>query len=195
MKNKHGPIALLGTSADPPTYGHQALLEGLLTLFPKVATWASNNPKKNHIASLETRHSLLNALVEAIANPHLELIQELSSPWTINTLETATKKWPTTELIFVIGSDLTTQIPTWLKAKAVLQKARIGIAPRKGWPIQNSHLMTLKSLGARVDLLPLTIPSAASSEVRNNPKINQLPPSVLKIMLDQNLYDYNIERK
>ena len=84
-----GTIALLGTSADPPTCGHQALLKGLLKLFPKVVTWASDNPLKQHGESLENRHALLNALVEAISNPKLQLIQELSSPWTITTLERA----------------------------------------------------------------------------------------------------------
>ena len=41
-------LALFGTSADPPTCGHQALLEGLLGLYPAVATWASTNPLKRH---------------------------------------------------------------------------------------------------------------------------------------------------
>ena len=48
-------IALLGTSADPPTRGHQALLEELLQLYPEVATWASDNPKKQHGAPLHLR--------------------------------------------------------------------------------------------------------------------------------------------
>lgn len=43
-------IALLGTSADPPTRGHQVLLEGLLNRYDHVATWASDNPLKQHDA-------------------------------------------------------------------------------------------------------------------------------------------------
>ena len=50
-----GPVALFGTSADPPTRGHQALLEGLLQLYPTVATGASDNPLKQHGAPLEQR--------------------------------------------------------------------------------------------------------------------------------------------
>ncbi len=188
MTIQHGPIALLGTSADPPTLGHQALLEGLLKLFPKVATWASNNPQKKHIASLTKRQFLLHSLVQAIANPGLELTQELSSPWTINTLQVAEKKWPKAELIFVIGSDLAYQIPTWLRAKDILQKARIGIAPRKGWPMTRSQLNTLKSLGGRIELLPLNIPSTASSKVRIKGQTDQLPQVVLTILSQQNLY-------
>ncbi len=80
-------LALFGTSADPPTRGHQALLEGLLQLYPTVATWASDNPLKQHGAPLEQRAALLGQLVAAIGNPRLRHQQELSSPWAITTLE------------------------------------------------------------------------------------------------------------
>ncbi len=188
MRIPFGPIALLGTSADPPTYGHQALLKGLLTLFPKVATWASDNPLKTHGASLEKRHALLEALVKGISDPNLELVQELSSPWTINTLEKANELWPQSELVFVIGSDLAQQLPNWLQAQALLKKARLGIAPRQGWPINRNHISDLQSLGGRIDLLPLTIPATSSSTVRNKPEISQIPTEILPMLLEQNLY-------
>ena len=188
MNSPLGQIALLGTSADPPTYGHQALLQGLLKIFPRVVTWASDNPGKNHGTSLQNRYALLNNLVEAIANPNLQLNQDLSSPWTIKTLEKACELWPTEELVFVVGSDLTGQIPSWENPEAVMKKARIGIAPREGWPIQKDHLKTLQSLGGRVDLLPLQIPPSSSSQVRHKPKLSQIPDSILPMVLDQNLY-------
>ena len=72
------PIALLGTSADPPTCGHQALLQGLLGLYGRVATWASDNPMKQHGAPLGLRALLLQALVNEIGDPRLELHQNLS---------------------------------------------------------------------------------------------------------------------
>ena len=56
-------IALFGTSADPPTRGHQALLEQLLHRYDRVATWASDNPMKQHGAALSVRAMLLTALV------------------------------------------------------------------------------------------------------------------------------------
>ncbi len=190
MNNERDYIALLGTSADPPTYGHQALLEGLLKLFPKVVTWASDNPMKLHGASLYHRQVLLNALVQSIANPKLEMVQDLSSPWTITTLQKASSYWPKADLIFVIGSDLVEQIPTWVEAKAVLKNARLGIAPRHGWPLNQCHIKTLESLGARIEILPLTIPASASSIVRKNPNPNRrhIPSVLLPLLLEQNLY-------
>ncbi len=188
MKQVNGPIALFGTSADPPTCGHQALLEGLLKLFPKVLTWASNNPIKHHKASLETRKNLLNLLVQAIADPNLILAQDLSSPWAINTLQKASHKWPDKNLIFIVGSDLTSQVPTWVDAQNIFKIARLGIVPREGWPIHVQELETLKSLGAKVDLVPLTIPNTASSSIRNMPKQEQIPKSILPVLFEENLY-------
>ena len=191
MNSQQDQIALLGTSADPPTYGHEALLKGLLQIFPKVITWASDNPMKRHGTSLENRCALLKRLVNEIANPKLQLIQDLSSPLTIKTLEKASKLWPDKELVFIVGSDLARQIPTWENPQAVMSKARLGIAPRAGWPLQIDHLQNLKSLGGEIDLLPLKIPASASSEVRHNPNISQIPPSILPLILEQNLYGLN----
>ncbi len=191
VKLEKRSIALFGTSADPPTFGHQALLKGLLTLFPTVITWASDNPKKQHIASLETRTKLLDALVESIDNPNLELIQELSSPWTIGTLDLATKRWPEAKLVFVVGSDLTREIPTWLHPRKVLHKAFLGIAPRDGWPLREDDIQAIKNLGGRIELLPLSIPSSASSNIRKNPNPNEIPTAVLKVLKSSTLYGLN----
>jgi len=184
-------IALLGTSADPPTSGHEALLKGLLRIFPKVVTWASNNPMKTHGASLQTRYTLLSALVKEINNPNLLLMQEISSPLTITTLERAKKYWPKTELFFVVGSDLAAHIPNWSQPKEFLRKARLAIAPRTGWPISQSQLEALHALGGEVEILPLKIPATASSQIRNNPSTSHIPASILPILIELNLYGLN----
>ncbi len=193
MTKNLNSIALLGTSADPPTLGHQALLKGLITLFPRVATWASNNPTKNHGAPLLKRQKLLKALVDDIGDPGLELVPELSNQKTILTLETAAKLWPNTELVFIIGSDLASQIPSWFQAEVLLRKTRLGIAPRKGWPLNQEHVNTLESLGGQVELLPLNIPATSSSKLRTKPKIAQIPKAILPILLKHNLYGLSKE--
>ena len=64
MKSKINSIALFGTSADPPTLGHQILLKELIKIFPKVITWASDNPEKKHQIPLLKRTELLKILVK-----------------------------------------------------------------------------------------------------------------------------------
>ena len=188
------PIALLGTSADPPTCGHQALLQGLLSLYGDVATWASDNPMKQHGAPLELRAQLLEALVNEIGDPRLRLQQDLSSPFTVSTLERAQALWPGRALIFVVGSDLAAQIPRWRQADQWLSQCRLAIAPRQGWPLQPNALEALRSLGAQLELLDLMVPASASSQLRQAPEPAQVPAAVWPLLLEHNLYGLTASR-
>ncbi|QNG28186.1 nicotinate-nucleotide adenylyltransferase [Synechococcus sp. HK01-R] len=183
-------IALLGTSADPPTRGHQALLEGLCKQFPRVATWASDNPSKQHVIELNQRLELLDALVQSINNPRLELVQELSSPFAITTVTRAEQRWPGLDLCFVVGSDLISQIPRWKDASTLLGHCRLAIVPRQGWPLQDAELKRLRSLGGRLEILPLGIPGTASSEIRSRAAASQIPDALEPLLLKHNFYGF-----
>ena len=181
-------IALLGTSADPPTRGHQVLLEGLLNRYDQVATWASDNPLKQHDAPLALRAMLLGQLVEQLQDQRLQLAQHLSSPYTLITLQRAAQHWPDRELVFVVGSDLAGQIPRWKQSDCWLPQCRLAIAPRQGWPVKDEHVQRLRELGGRVELLDLEVPATASSQLRRQPKQAQVPESVWPLLLQHNLY-------
>lgn len=185
-------IALLGTSADPPTQGHRALLQGLLQRFEQVVTWASDNPLKSHTAPLELRCRLLAALVAAIGDPRLRLEQELSSPWAVVTLERARRRWPQAEPVLVVGSDLSSQIPRWKDAERLLAGTALAIVPRQGWPVQPADLEALRRLGARPELLDLAIPASASSQLRRSLEGGQLPEELRPLLLQDNPYSPRI---
>jgi len=188
MKAKTNSIALFGTSADPPTLGHEAILSELTKIFPKVITWASDNPDKNHQIPLLKRTQLLRILVKKISHPKLELVQELSSPRTIHTLKKAFQLWPEANFSFVIGSDLAVQVPKWLNAKSILKKATIAIAMRDGWPINDQQLEEIKKLGGEIDLLPFHIPESSSSKFREKPQEGLVPQELVPLLLEENLY-------
>ena len=188
MKSKKNSIALFGTSADPPTLGHEALLSELTKIFPKVITWASDNPDKKHQIPLLKRTQLLRVLVKKISHPKLELVQELSSPRTIHTLQKAFQIWPEASFSFVIGSDLAIQIPKWLNAKSILKKATIAIAMRDGWPISDNQLEEIEKLGGEIELLPFNIPESSSSKFRERPQEVLVPQELLPLLLEENLY-------
>ncbi len=186
--NPYKSIALFGTSADPPTTGHKALLIGLSKLFPKVVTWVSNNPSKKHKTSINQRHELLNILVEAIGVSNLELNQSLSSQWAIETLQRANKYWPDQNLVLVIGSDLITELPKWQAAKGILKKSSIGIVPRQGWPINTKAIQAIQDMGGNINLLPLDIPATSSSAIHNKLILSHIPEVILPIIRKKNLY-------
>ncbi|WP_392351005.1 nicotinate-nucleotide adenylyltransferase [Parasynechococcus sp.] len=188
MKHNAPAVALLGTSADPPSQGHQVLLQSLCANFPRVATWASDNPLKQHAAPLNIRTQLLQALVDEIQRPELSLEQGLSSPWAVTTLERAAARWPDHRLIFVVGSDLAGQIPRWKQADQILQRCTLAIAPREGWPLEAASIETLTALGGHVMPLDLSIPASASSTIRQAPLAEDIPTSVWPLLLKHNLY-------
>ncbi|MGB2926426.1 MAG: adenylyltransferase/cytidyltransferase family protein, partial [Limnothrix sp.] len=57
-------IALFGTSADPPTVGHQSILRWLSEHYDQVAVWAADNPFKEHGATLDQRSEMLELLIK-----------------------------------------------------------------------------------------------------------------------------------
>ncbi len=179
----------------PPTLGHEALLSELTKIFPKVITWASDNPDKKHQIPLLKRTQLLRILVKKISHPKLELVQELSSPRTIHTLNKAIQLWPEANFSFVIGSDLTVQVPKWLNAKSILNKATIAIAMRDGWPISDQQLEEIKHLGGKIDLLPFHIPKSSSSKFRKRPQEGLVPQELVPLLLEENLYGLADNRK
>ncbi|MEB3333922.1 MAG: nicotinate-nucleotide adenylyltransferase [Cyanobacteriota bacterium] len=185
-------IALFGTSADPPTTGHEALLRGLMALFPQVATWASDNPMKPRQTPLDARVALLGALVDSIGDPRLSMAQELSSPWAVETLERARVRWPESTPVFVVGSDLVAQMPHWRGAATLLRDLEVAVVPRWGWPVGDKDLEVLRRLGARVRLLPLAPPATASSRARDPaggcPDLDQVPAALWPLLRRHGLY-------
>ncbi len=184
-------VALLGTSADPPTCGHQALLEQLLDHHDRVVTWASDNPGKHHELPLEQRCKLLQTLVQAISNPRLSQVQELSSPWAITTLKRAEALWPGQHLSFVVGSDLADQILRWKDANQLVRHCRITIVPREGWPRPDDAIHQLQAKGAEVELLALKIPGTASSHARRNHDASQIPAVLRPLLQKQGFYGFS----
>jgi nicotinate-nucleotide adenylyltransferase len=188
-------LALFGTSADPPTAGHRALLQGLARTYGQVATWASDNPFKQHGASLQQRAALLQRLVDDLADPRIALHQELSSPRALTTLERAAALWPGRELVFVVGGDLAPQVPRWYRAAELLQRCRLAVVPRQGVPLQPDALETLRQLGGQPELLELPVPGTASSAVRAQPDPQQLPAAVWEELVKHNLYGLGQPRR
>jgi nicotinate-nucleotide adenylyltransferase len=166
-------IALFGTSADPPTIGHGAILQYLTQHYDHVAIWAAENPFKSQQTPLAQRHHMLQLLLadapsgERPLSPEaLRVYPELSHTRTWHSFEAARALWPSAEFTLVVGADLIQQITQWYRAIDLLQVVKLLVIPRQGYDLQAADLAPIYALGTPVAIAQIIPPKTASSEYR-----------------------------
>jgi len=184
-------IALFGTSADPPTAGHQAILIWLSQHFDQVAVWASDNPFKEHQTPLDHRATMLQLLIEDIYPPrqNLRLMQELSSPRALITVERARQRWPDATFTLTIGSDLVTQLPRWYQIEDLLRQVKLLIVPRPGYVITEIDLASLRQVGASFTVADLEVPAVSSTAYRAEGDPEIVTPPIEAYIHREHLYE------
>lgn len=145
-------LALFGTSADPPTAGHQKILRQLSYQYDQVIAWASDNPLKPDQTPLVHRAAMLQLLVSDIEPPcaNIQCRQDLSYPRTIHTIEQVREEWPHAALTLVVGSDLIQQLPRWYQVQTLVQQVKLLVVPRPSYPIAMGDIERLRQLGTEV---------------------------------------------
>ncbi len=188
---KDHQIALFGTSADPPTIGHQAILAWLSQNYDHVGVWASDNPFKNHQTVLTHRSQMLRLLVRDLNQVHsnLSFHKELSHLRSFITVQKATQLWgDKVKFTLVIGSDLIEQIFYWYRVEELLNKVNLLIIARPGYNINQKSLDLLSKLGAIYQVAKFNIPDVSSSGYRQEKNPNFLPNSIAKYIEKYQLY-------
>ena len=182
-------IALFGTSADPPTAGHQAILCWLAARYDRVAVWAADNPFKSQQTPLHHRAQMLQLLIAEIKpqRQNIGFYQELSSHRTLETVEKA-QQWGQVELTLVIGADLIEQLPRWYLIKDLLQQVQLLVIPRPGYGIEESDLARLRELGAKIAIADLTGLDVSSTAYRDRCDPEAVTPQVKAYIHQQHLY-------
>ena len=184
-------VALFGTSADPPTAGHQAILKWLSERYDWVAVWAADNPFKFHQTSLEHRGAMLQLLIEDIdaARRNISFHPEFSSKRTLETVQKA-KYWGADAIfMLVIGSDLVSQLPRWYQVEALLQQVQLLVVPRPGYAIEADSLERLRQLGAEVAIADFTGLDVSSTAYRQHGDTQALIPPIEAYIQQEHLYE------
>ncbi|OIP78996.1 MAG: nicotinic acid mononucleotide adenylyltransferase [Oscillatoriales cyanobacterium CG2_30_44_21] len=185
-------IALFGTSADPPSIGHQQILQWLDNHYDRVWVWVSDNPFKTHQASLGDRLKMMELTIAAIqpAAQNTQLYPEISDPRTIITVEQARQILPQAQFSLVIGGDLVAQLPTWYRAQDLLNQVHILVVPRQGVAINQADIERLVSIGTEVAIAPesTSIPNVSSSDYRNSGDSSVIIPTVAAYIQRESLY-------
>ena len=184
-------IALFGTSADPPTAGHQTILRWLAKHYDLVVVWASDNPFKRHHTTLQHRTEMLRIAIAEInsSRDNINLHPELSDRRTLITVNKARKIWgEEAEFTLVIGSDILTQINSWYRIEELLTEVKVLVVPRPGYTIGERDLKTLKSIGGKCMIATLNAPKVSSSAYRLKGDKTVLTSAVEEYILHHNLY-------
>lgn len=183
--------ALFGTSADPPTAAHQAILNWLSHNYDLVIVWASDNPLKSQQTMLEHRSQMLRLLIEEISAPrqNINLCQNLSSPRTLETVNAVRRQLGLqVDLTLVIGSDLVNQIHCWYQVEQLLGEVKLLVVPRPGYAIDPVGLENLRKLGTQVAIAKLQVPSFSSTAYRDWGDTKTLTTPVKDYIDQQHLY-------
>jgi nicotinate-nucleotide adenylyltransferase len=183
-------VALFGTSADPPTVGHQAILEWLATRFDWVAVWAADNPFKSQQTLLHHRQAMLRMLVNGIADrsKNVKLCPHLSNARTLNSVKQAQLDWPDAQFTLVVGSDVLDSLPHWYRVAELFKAINLLIVPRPSVPITPQSLDTLSALGAQFQVATFAGPDVSSTEYRQTGRSQGVMPAIAQYIRDQNLY-------
>ena len=115
-------IALFGTSADPPTIGHEKILDELSKIYDLTISYVSNNPNKNHEEDILIRSHLLKTLIKDLENTKDLFNQKISSQWAVESIEKCKKIYEFNNLDFVIGSDLIKDIFYWKNFDQIIKE-------------------------------------------------------------------------
>ncbi|MBD3883879.1 nicotinate-nucleotide adenylyltransferase [Phormidium tenue FACHB-886] len=183
-------IALFGTSADPPTAGHQAIIVWLADRYDQVAVWASDNPFKSHQTPLEHRSAMLQLLINDIDPPrhNVQLYPELSDPRALRTVERARQIWQEAAFTLVIGSDLVEQLPRWYEIETLLSQVKLLVMPRWGYQIAEAEVEPLQQMGASVTIADVIVPGVSSTEYREAGNPHVITPPIEDYIHRQQLY-------
>ena len=190
-------IALFGTSADPPTVGHQTILSWLARHYDLVVVWASDNPFKAHQTNLNHRSQMLKLIIREIEplKKNITLCQEISDRRTLVTVQKAREIWGEVEFTLVIGADLIRQITTWYRIEKLLEQVKILIVPRANYAIDTSDLVELEALGGRYTIATLNAPRVSSSGYRLRGDTTVIIPAVENYIEHQRLYSNVVDEE
>tara|TARA_B100001989_G_scaffold228685_1_gene185619 strand:- start:122 stop:688 length:567 start_codon:yes stop_codon:yes gene_type:complete len=181
-------IALFGTSADPPTIGHQKILEELSKIYYLTISYVSNNPNKKHQEDISTRSYLLRTLIEDLDNPKIVFDQRVSSLWAVESIKNCKRNYDFNNLDFVIGSDLVKDIFCWKNFDKIIEEVSFFIIIREGYPLESRTLTMLKTYKVKFKISTMKIPKISSSKFRSNTDFSYLPISLIDIVKKKNLY-------
>lgn len=183
-------IALFGTSADPPTIGHRAILSGLARHYDRVLVWAVDNPFKENQTSLCHRQQMLKLLLESMVLPlsNVYWMPEISDRRSFKSVQQVQSIWPEAQLVLVVGSDILSSLQDWYAIDRLIQSVQFLIIPRVGFSIVEEQLTVLRAKGGHLKVADFVCPRVSSSDFRLHHRTDGLSEEILAYVMAHDLY-------
>ena len=183
-------LALFGTSADPPTIGHRAILSGLAQRYDRVLVWAVDNPFKGNQTSLCHRQQMLKILLESMVPPlsNVNWMPEISDRRSLKSVRQVQLLWPEAQLVLVVGSDILSSLQDWYAIDRLIQSVQFLIIPRLGFSIVEDQLTALRAKGGHYKVADFDCPRVSSSDFRLHHRSDGLSDEILAYVMAHDLY-------
>jgi nicotinate-nucleotide adenylyltransferase len=182
-----GVTVLYGGAFDPPHLGHVAVADAVRERFgvERLVVLVSERPAHRSVeASAEDRRALARAAFprdEVRLDPH---------PRTVELLRAEAFDDP----VFVVGADQFRGFLAWSEPAEVLERTRIAVATRPGFPRQElDHVVTELGRPERVLFFEIEPNPAASTDIRaraaaGEPLDELVPAAVARLVAERGLY-------
>lgn len=183
-------VALFGTSADPPTVAHFAILQALSRHYDRVLLWAADNPFKSDQTPLYHRQEMLKVLLNT-TSPNLAnvaLRPELSHRRSLVSVQRAMEFWPEAEMLLIVGSDILPTLGDWYAIDQLIKLVRFLIIPRPGAPIDSSLLENFQAQGGQIETANFVGLNVSSSDFRLRRTSGAVPNGILDYVKRHGLY-------
>ncbi len=192
-------IGVLGGSFNPPHVGHLAIASdaaAALDLEQVLFVPAAAPPHKDVADDVPAavRLEMTRLAVdddERFATSAVEI--ELGLRFTSDTLAALAARRPGHELVFIGGSDTLLQLETWHEPGAILERARLVVAPRPGDAPAAIERAVARWGRGRATILPSVAIDISSSMVRARVRAGRpirylVPPAVERFIEERGLY-------
>lgn len=209
-------IGIFGGVFNPPHNFHVTVANQILLTFHEferiIFVPVGNNYKKPEIINAEHRYNMLKLICDKNKNFDVSRIEIDSDiqPYAYQTLDTLSKSYPNSELVFIIGTDSLKTLDTWKNIDYLLSTYSFLVYPRGTdnfneiiennkiiKPYKNKFIFMKTSVISDLSstFIRKQIKKMASLPVENDSHIiKEKKDSNIKLLLPDNVYEYIKEK-
>jgi len=194
-------IAILGGSFDPPHNGHLLIAHEIKRVLSVDEVWmvpVFSHPFNKHVSSVDDRLAMTKLLEKDFIKVLDIEAKEQKTSYSIETLDTLQKQFPTHTFSWIIGSDQIRDFPKWKNWERIVSDYRLIIFERPEHDTDLKKFRTEIPINIEKNITLVSAPVAttstiSSSEIREKVKRREsiaelVPQSVESYIKEHQLY-------